>query len=258
MTRRHKWQLAGGVVVVGSLVLVLAFHLWRTKNISSVQRGWTVAHNKGCFTCHGPGGIRGTPAPGSTFGEAPTWEGGTYMMYVKDEQEIRDWILDGAPARLRSDPEWMRQQQKAVITMPGWRGAISERELTDLIAFYKAVSDFVTPPDSSLAEQGRQEAKKLGCFSCHGPQGRGTMPNVRSFKGYIPSWNGDDFPELVQNDQEIRDWILDGGPKRILEHPVAKWFIEREPIKMPRFRGHITDEQMNAIIAYIHWLRGRP
>jgi mono/diheme cytochrome c family protein len=124
------------------------------------------------------------------------------------------------------------------------------------VAFFKAVSDFDgMPPEGSKADAGRLAAWKLGCFSCHGPQGRGTMPNVWAFKGYIPSWDGEDFPELVQNDGEIRDWVLDGGPKRILNHPVASLFISRQPIKMPAYRGNVTEEQTDAIIAYIRWLR---
>lgn len=236
--------------------LALGYRWWRTKNISPVQRGFVVALNKGCFTCHGPGGLRGAPNPGYTFGDTPAWDGGTAMQYVENEQEIREWILDGIPARIRNNPDAMRPRQDAVIQMPGWRGKISERDLDDLVAFFVAVSDFgEMPPEGSRADEGRLAAWKLGCFSCHGPQGRGTMPNVRAFKGYIPSWDGDDFPELAKNDQEVRDWVLDGGPKRILDHPVARWFIQQQPIKMPAYRGRITDEQMEGIIAYIRWLR---
>ncbi|MSS73241.1 MAG: c-type cytochrome [Candidatus Latescibacteria bacterium] len=258
MFRRRTIFIISGVLVVGIAALALGYRWWRTKNISPVQRGFVVALNKGCFTCHGPGGLRGAPNPGYSFGDTPAWDGGTVMQYVENEQEIREWILDGVPARIRNSPDAMRSRQDAVIQMPGWRGKISTRDLDDLVAFFKAVSDFgEVPPEGSRADEGRLAAWKLGCFSCHGPQGRGTMPNVRAFKGYIPSWDGDDFPDLVANDQELRDWILDGGPKRILEHPVARWFIQQQPIKMPAYRRSITDEQVEAIIAYIHWLRGK-
>src|SRR6185503_9765363 len=112
------------------------------------------------------------------------------------------------------------------------------RDLEDVVAYVKAVSDFETPKDDH-AEEGRQVAVKFGCFNCHGPQGRGAMPNVRAFKGYIPAWDGPDFPELVKDDQELRDWILDGGTRRLTGNPVARWFIERQPIKMPAYRGHL-------------------
>lgn len=256
MFQRRRVFVASVVLVACAAALALGYRWWRTKNISPVQRGFVVALEKGCFTCHGPGGLRGAPNPGYSFGDVPPWDGGTVMQYVENEQEIREWILDGIPARIRNNPDAMRPRQDAVIQMPGWRGKISERDLDDLVAFFKAVSDFgEAPPEGSRADEGRLAAWTLGCFSCHGPQGRGTMPNVRAFKGYIPSWDGDDFPDLVANDQEIRDWILDGGPRRILEHPVARWFIQQQPIKMPAYRGRITDGQVEGIIAYIRWLR---
>ena len=244
-----------GILVVG-LVVVLGVGWWRSKNISVVQRGYLVALNKGCFTCHGPGGIRGMPNPGYSFGSVPSFDGGTVDQYVDSEEEIREWILDGMPARIRNDPNAMKPRQNAVIQMPGWRGKISERDLEDLIAYFKAVSDFRAPPEGSKAEEGRLAAWTLGCFSCHGPQGRGTMPNVMALKGYIPSWDGKDFPDLVQDDSELQEWILDGAPKRLVDNPAARWFLKRQPIKMPAYRGHITDEQVASITAYIHWLRG--
>ncbi len=255
LRRKRKILIVIGILALGFACLMLGFRWWRTKNVSPVQRGFVVAQEKGCFTCHGPGGIRGGPNPGYAFGDVPRFDGGTVMQYVEDEEEIREWILDGLPKRIRNDPDAMRPRQNAVIDMPGWRGMISEDDLEDLVAFFKAVSDFESPPEDSRAEEGRLAAWTLGCFSCHGPQGRGTMPNVWAFKGYIPAWDGDDFPDLVENDSELREWILDGAPKRLLQNPIARWFLQRQPIKMPAYRGHITDEQVEAIIAYVKWLR---
>jgi hypothetical protein len=84
------------------------------------------------------------------------------------------------------------------------------------------------------------------------------MPNVRAFKGYIPAWDGRDFPELARDDAEIREWILDGGTQRLMSNAAARWFLERQPIKMPAYRGHIKDEEVDRLIAYIHWVRRHP
>jgi len=249
---------------VSLLVLVPAVGLsyasfvrWRTGGISTVQRGWTVAHEKGCFTCHGPGGIRGMANPGHGLGDVPTFSGGLIRMYARDEGEIREWILDGMPRALRDDPEQMKQRNDATIRMPRWGGLISEEELRCLVAFVKASSDFETPDEDNAAE-GRRIADRTGCFNCHGPQGRGSMPNVRAFKGYIPSWDGKDFPDLAADDSEIRLWILDGGTRRNYANPLVRWFLERQPIKMPAYRGHLTEAEVERIIAYIHWLRKHP
>jgi mono/diheme cytochrome c family protein len=234
-----------------------AFRWWRTRNLSAVQRGWTVAHEKGCFTCHGPGGLRGMANPGYGLDEVPAWAGGLITMYADNEQEIREWILDGIPQRIKKDPEQMKLRQGMVVEMPAWREVLSARELNDLVAYVKAVSDLEKPQEED-AEAGRQVALAYGCFACHGPQGRGSMPNVRAFKGYIPAWDGADFTELVRDDAELREWILDGGTRRLLDNPAARWFLERQPIKMPAYRGHIKDEELERLIAYIRWVRRNP
>jgi mono/diheme cytochrome c family protein len=247
------------------LLVYAAFHHWRTKNISTVQRGWAVAQAKGCFTCHGPGGlgaavsgqIRGMANPGYGLDEVPPFTGGLITMYAESEAEIREWILDGVTKRVRSDPEQMKLRARMAIRMPAWRGLLSERELHDLVAFVKAASDFERPQDAE-ADLGRQAAEKYGCFSCHGPQGRGSNPNVRAFKGYIPSWDGADFPELAANDQEIREWILDGTSQRFARSPLARFFLERQPIKMPAYRGHLQEAEIEQLLAYIKWVRHNP
>jgi mono/diheme cytochrome c family protein len=247
-------------VLLAATVLAVGFagyYYWRTKNIGAVQRGFRVAEQKGCFTCHGPGGLRGMPNPGYGLDEIPPFTGGLISMYAQSEAEIREWILDGAPRRVRDDPEQWKHRKNAIILMPAWRGVLSDRELSDLVAYVKAVSDFENPPEGP-ADDGRRVAMKLGCFNCHGPQGRGTLPNVHAFKGYIPAWDGGDFEELAKDDGEIREWILDGGPKRLMGNPIARWFLTRQPIKMPAYRGHVTDDEVTALTAYIRWLRQHP
>lgn len=235
----------------------VAVRHWRERNLGAVQRGYRTAEGKGCFTCHGPGGHRGMPNPGHGLEDVPPWSGGILMMYADDEGEIREWILDGMPKRLREDREEAALRKGAVIKMPAWRGLLTKRELDDLVAYVKAVSDFEKPGDEE-AEAGRQAALKFGCFNCHGPQGRGSMPNVRAFKGYIPAWDGKDFPELARDEAEIREWILDGRVKRLASNPAARFFLERQPIRMPAYRGHVTDEEVARLLDYIRWLRQHP
>ena len=254
-------------VRTGGLVLGLAAALglaaffgvrhWRTRNLSRVQRGYRVAEAKGCFNCHGPGGLRGMANPGHEEGEVPPFTGGLITMYAESEAEIREWILDGLPARIRDDPAQMALRQRALIAMPPWRSLLSEREVDDLVAYVKAASDFEAPDDPAAAE-GKAVAERFGCFNCHGPQGRGSPPNVRSLKGYIPSWDGPDFRELATSEAEVREWILDGRPGRLMESRVARYFLQRQPIQMPAYRGYLEPREVDQLVAYIRWVQAHP
>jgi mono/diheme cytochrome c family protein len=256
-----RW-LTRVLALVGALGLVsfVTYSLvqgWRRKNIGRVQRGYEVADRNGCFSCHGPGGIKGMANPGHAEEEVPPWSGGLMTMYAENEAELREWILDGLPKRIRNDPEQMKLRANAAIEMPAWRGILSGRELDDLVAYVKAAGDFEKPQDEK-ADEGRKIAERLGCFNCHGPQGRGATPNARAFKGYIPAWDGPDFPELAKDDAEIREWILDGVSRRFAGSRAARFFLERQPIKMPAYRGHVKDEEVDRMVDYIRWVRQHP
>ena len=95
----------------------------------------------------------------------------------------------------------------------------------------------------------------LAAFAVHGPGGRGATRNPGSLKGYIPPWDGSDFAELVEDDAELREWILVGRPQGLQANPLARFFLDRQAIRMPAFRGLITDEELPALEAYIGWLR---
>lgn len=250
MLRREAVALA----LVAALLAYLGLRWWRTKNVSAVQRGFTVAQAKGCFACHGPGGVTGREDPGGGVGGVPAFSREDLESYAKNEEEIREWILDGMPQRVRQEAGAMKPQDLPLIRMPAWREILSGRETDDLVAYVKAVSDFEAPSEEK-AEAGREAAARLGCFGCHGPQGRGGLPNPRSFKGYIPSWDGPDFPDLATGDAEVREWILDGRPKRLQANPLARFFFDRQVIQMPAFRGRIPEEDLDRIVHYIRWLR---
>ncbi|MBI4719879.1 MAG: hypothetical protein HY770_01330, partial [Chitinivibrionia bacterium] len=195
----------------------------RKPRLTPALRGARLAEGLGCFACHGPRGTGGIPNPGSEDQEIPAWDGGTAMMYVKNEQEIREWILLGYPKRLEDEFKQESARRNAnredagrargtsgslPLRMPAFEGTVSGKKLDDLIAFYKAVAAF--EPIPADAREGYQVASRSGCFGCHGPGGRISSKNPRSFKGYIPPWHGGDFGDLVRNEDELRHWILDG------------------------------------------------
>ncbi|MDQ8202097.1 c-type cytochrome [Pelagicoccus sp. SDUM812003] len=235
-------------VAVGTLYAI------RRPEVTPAIRGKQLAHEMGCFACHGPDGVNGIPDPISPAGRMPGWEKGTAVMYVDNEQEIREWILYGKPHDEQHPPiEGLRAEN--IEPMPAYEGLVSERELDDLVAYFVAVAEFF-PNMPDEAYEGSVVAREFGCFGCHGPSGMGGMPNPKSFTGIIPAWDGEDFKELVKDDDELREWILKGTSSRLMEHPVGRYFLERQVIQMPGYRKQMTDEELEKLIIYIKWLRG--
>ncbi len=222
-------------------------------HVTSAERGYRVALRSGCFNCHGTDGSGGVKNPGSKDGEVPGFSGGTPMMWAKSEQELREYILDGGPARRRQDPQYRAQTQKQLLAMPAYRGRLRARDVDDLIAYVRAVSGLLTPAEAPAAK-GQELAYRLGCFRCHGPMGSGISRNPGSFKGYIPAWWGSDFDELVQGDEELRDWILDGEIPRFRANRLAAYFIHRQRVYMPAYRPYINDAELDALVRYVRWV----
>jgi mono/diheme cytochrome c family protein len=222
---------------------------WRTHNIGPVERGWRTASRHGCLSCHGPGGQPEEPHIGGTGG-SPSFSHEDVTEYARDRDEIREWILDGKPRRLREEEG---DAPPPLLSMPAFRGVLSERETQELVAWIVAVSGFEPLPE--LARAGRDLASSLGCFGCHGPGGQMDTPNPGSLKGYIPSWSGADYPELVRDPTELVEWIREGRPRRLRENPAAAFFLKRQLVKMPAFGSGITDVEIREIGAYITWLR---
>jgi mono/diheme cytochrome c family protein len=263
LVRARRLVIIGIVAVLG-IAAVGVFSVIRKPRLTPALRGLQVARANGCFACHGPGGTGGVANPGAEEEEVPAWDGGNAMMYVKNEEEIREWILLGRPERLAEEHDHAGESEGATshdhsegplpLHMPAFEGVISNGELSDLIAYYKAVAAFETPPPS--AREGRRVASRLGCFGCHGPGGRVGSKNPRSFKGYIPPWQGKDYAELVKNDDELRGWIMDGKIDRFESNPLATYFTGRQVIQMPAYRDVLQEGELDAVVSYIHWLNG--
>jgi mono/diheme cytochrome c family protein len=86
--------------MLGSLAAWGFFNYVRAPKLTPELRGYELAEALGCHGCHGPRGTGGVPNPSSDDAEVPAWDGGTAMMFVEEESEIREWILDGRPWRL--------------------------------------------------------------------------------------------------------------------------------------------------------------
>jgi mono/diheme cytochrome c family protein len=274
---RMRRLLVRGLVVFAVVELVrLAYPAVRGTVLSiedtPAARGERLAVQLGCFGCHGPAGQGGIKNPklvgvgegartltvlGGEDDEVPAFTQQTQMMYVKTTDDIREYILDGAPRRKRDDPDYRAEIASAVLHMPAYRSLVTAAQVEDLVAYLRATSGQILPEDKKAA-RGGELALELSCFSCHGALGAGGMSNPGSFKGYVPAFWGEDFDELVRDDDELRRWIAEGKISRIAENPVGKVFFERQALKMPAYGKLLPPADVDALVAYVRWIRTGP
>ena len=238
------------------IALAALFLAWRElrPELPAAERGRRIAEATGCFACHGPEGIRGTPNVGRLDRSVPTFRGDV-MMYAKSEAEVREWITDGSTARRRASATWRQQREQGALRMPAFRGRLSARRIGDLVAFVNAQAMSEDDISDSSARAGFGRAEKLGCTGCHGEGGRLARRNPGSLKGYVPSWDGADFPSLVRDSTEFREWVGHGISRRFERNPVARYFLERGALKMPAFEKHLEPGDVPELWAYVVWLR---
>ncbi|HXE72731.1 MAG TPA: c-type cytochrome [Candidatus Nitrosotenuis sp.] len=215
-----------------------------------------LAESKGCFACHGPGGKGGVSNPGSEDLEVPSLDGGSLLHYVRSAQEIEEYVRYGHPLRLKDDRQYQDEIRRAALRMPAYGDRLSDEEIRDLVAFILAANVLPRPPESLVEElAGMQLVYDKGCTGCHGPSGAGGLSNPGSFKGYIPGWRGTDYDELVRDSAELEEWIDRGEIARLRNNPLAAWFLDRQVIKMPAYRDHLSAGEKAQMVAYIRWLR---
>jgi mono/diheme cytochrome c family protein len=249
--KRVVWILLALSVMVA---MGMGTALWwmRQPETTSAMRGRQLADKLGCFGCHGPEGKGGIADPTSPAGEVPDWSYATTKMFVSSPQDIREWILYGAPRR--ETARKYHDEHRPLVPMPAYEHYVSDAELDDLVAYFLAVSGWRAEiPDD--AYEGRKIATRLGCFGCHGPSGMGGVRNPGSLKGHIPPWDGDEFEELVRNEQELREWILEGRIERLSRNPAARYFLDRQKTPMPAYHDYISDAELDLLVGYIQWLR---
>lgn len=90
-----------------------------------------------------------------------------------------------------------------------------------------------------LSATGEKVFAELGCSTCHRTDTQGRGPNLQGVFGHPVQLEDD--RTVTADENYLRECILDPGAKRV------KGF---QPI-MPTFQGLVTEEQVNALVAYI-------
>ena len=135
--------------------------------------------------------------------------------------------------------------------MPVWGEVISNQQVSDLVAYIRAGLPAVAGAEPPLVptDQGEPVAGaalygKYGCINCHGPNGLGGVPNPQSPDKAIPPLSGADFFSEFNTDAKIKEIIRTGS------------VLGSAPIvSMPHWGGILSDDQLNALVAYIKTLK---
>jgi cytochrome c oxidase subunit 2 len=94
-------------------------------------------------------------------------------------------------------------------------------------------------PAAPLQDTGRQLFSSLGCSTCHRFDVQGRGPNLQGI--YSKPVLLEDGRTVVADENYVRESIL---------NPTAKIVSGFKPV-MPTFQGLITEEQLNALVAYV-------
>jgi len=101
-------------------------------------------------------------------------------------------------------------------------------------------------PSAPLQETGKQLFVSLGCSTCHRFDVQGRGPNLQG--AYNKPVLLEDGRTVIADENYVRESIL---------NPTAKIVSGFKPV-MPTFQGIISDEQLNALVAYVKSLSQPP
>ncbi|MFQ5350478.1 MAG: c-type cytochrome [Thermoanaerobaculia bacterium] len=246
--------------LVAALLLALAalpLTRWALgrRELNPILRGRLLAAEQGCVTCHWPWAQREIPNPGSRWGSVPRLAHGNARMYAADRIEIEQFIRHGAPDAWLEDAGVRARLEGQLLRMPAYEGNLSDRQISDLVAFASAV-ERVELPGTEGATEGRNIYWKYGCGVCHGIEGSGGLANPGSLGGFVPGFLGDNFADMVRDEAEFREWVVEGGIDRLEGNPLIRFFLRRQRISMPAYGEILTDEQISSLWQWIEEMRG--
>lgn len=101
---------------------------------------------------------------------------------------------------------------------------------------------------STGIERGRLVYRRYGCAMCHGVDGKGGFTNQNAeTDGKVPAVV---YVAEGYTDRELRLRLLDGTPTVGKADPKGP----RPPYRMPGWRGHMTDQEVDDLVLYLRSL----
>ena len=112
----------------------------------------------------------------------------------------------------------------------------------------------VRRPRLPAAERGRRLAERTGCFGCHGPGGTRGAANPGRTDKTVPNFL-DDVMMFAETPGEIHEWIHNGVTRKRAASRTWQLEKDRGVLRMPAFRRDLEPGDLDAMWAYVQWLR---
>ncbi len=231
--RSHRNRLIPWLFISTVIVLLMALPgyrwVWRREGSNAIRTGLELIGRQGCVACHRtPAGSLRWRADGAMPGSM---------------ESVRDAIADGRPAETGLD----------VGMMPAYGRRLTARSRNDLALAVGALTGLIGVPRDPELAAGRDIARQMGCFRCHGSLGSGGIANPGSLVGTVPGWFRKDAMATLASPGAFVA-LLDAGarPPRI---PLP--WMSGPALTMPAFGARLDSTEMELLRRYLVWLSQR-
>jgi mono/diheme cytochrome c family protein len=126
-----------------------------------------------------------------------------------------------------------------------------------VVLAYPSLRGVLLEIEETPAARGLRLAERLGCFACHGPGGAGGIANPGSQEGEVPAFVEQTQMMYVTGTDELREYVLDGMPKRRRDEPEYVAQMQQAALHMPAYRPFVTASEVEDLVAYLRATSGQ-
>lgn len=280
------------ILILAVAVCLTAIPAWNAQAAAEdpVSLGRNLVQHLGCLFCHGLGGREGIVNPNAERGYVPAWDEKEFIEKFSDPEDVIKVIRKGR------FPDAIVGATSTPIPMPPWGNRLKDEEMNAIIAYMwdlrktpleshqqggwgaeeariayepailvdreamaaEAAAEEVhrhAPPMTGAGAQvtrGRALVEYLGCLHCHGVGDHPSMENPNAERKDVPVWDDAEFVRRYQVEDGVR-YVIEKG-----RMPKKADGAEGTPVPMPPFGHLLTNDEMDAVIAYIWSLREAP
>lgn len=201
-----------------------------------------------CEVCHGPRGTGDGPAAYLLFPKPRDFTRAYYKVRttasgsLPTDDDLFQTITNGMPGSAMPGFQWLSEEDRwaLVSAVKGFADEFQTLEPEPL-----EVPPEPPPADSGTLSRGAEKYRELGCWKCHGEQGRGDGPSARGLT--------DDRDHPIRPNDFTRGIYKGGGTLRDI---YTRFATGMDGTPMPSYEGTATSEDIWALVRYVKSLAG--